>query len=152
MHQLVEYILGGVLVAQGLQSPQPVLPALAGALVMLNAATVRGPWSAFRVVSRSMHRRLDLVVIVVVVVLALQPWVAVDAGARIVMVGVAGALGFVWWQSSFAEKPARGAAGRQPIGADGGRGTEIGRLAGRAIGDGINAAKRLKRPEPPQAP
>jgi hypothetical protein len=143
MHQLVEYILGGVLVAQGLQSPAPVIPAMAGGLIMLNASIVRGPFSAFRLVGRRVHRQLDLVVMATVVVLALQPWVEVDAGAQIVMIGVTAALGFVWLQSNFAEKQKKS---RERIDADGGRGVEIGRLAGRAVGDGINAAKRLKRP------
>jgi hypothetical protein len=142
MHQLVEYIFGGVLVAQGLQSPAPLLPAMAGALVMINASIVRGPFSAFRLVGRAVHRKLDLVVMGIVLAFAVQPWTPVDAAARMVMIGVTGALAFVWWQSSFVEKTKSRAA----VSTDGGRGVEIGRLAGRAVGDGINAAKRLKRP------
>ena len=141
MHQLVEYVLGGLLVAQGLQSPDPVLPSAAGALIMLNAAIARGPWSAFRWVSRSMHRSLDVVVIAAVVVMAVQPVVAVDATGRIVMAGIAFVHAFVWRQSSFTEK----IRSRAPISAADGRGLEIGRLAGRAVGDGINAAKRFKK-------
>ena len=41
----------------------------------------------------------------------------------------------------FAEKKR---SDRAPISAADGRGNEIGRLAGRAVGDGINAAKRLR--------
>lgn len=146
MHQLVEYLLGGVLIAQGLQSPDPIAPAVAGALVVLNAATVRGgALSAFRLTTRSLHRVLDVVVLATVVVLAVQPWVDVEAGVRLVMVAIAAVLGFVWWQSSFAERSRRGAA---PAGAgadDGGSGdrsTEIGRVAGRVVGGGVNAARR----------
>lgn len=141
MHQLVEYILGAVLVAQGLQSPTPVPPAVAGGLIMLNAAITRGPLAAFRITSRAVHRTADLVVIAAVVALGVQPWISVEPGARIVMVGIAAAMAFVWWQTSFAEKHPR----RSPISADGGRSTEVGRLAGRAVGDGINAAKRLRK-------
>ena len=42
LHQFAEYLLGLVLVAQGLQSPTPAVPALAGGLVLLNAALVGG--------------------------------------------------------------------------------------------------------------
>jgi hypothetical protein len=141
MHQLVEYILGGVLVAQGLQSPDPAVPAIAGLLVLANACTVRdGALSAFRVVSRATHRVIDLVVIAAIVALAAQPWIAVDAGARIVMVGIAAVLAFVWWQSSFAEKQ-----GRAAMVSEGGRSTEIGQRAGRLVGDGINAVRRRKK-------
>jgi len=141
MHQLVEYILGGVLVSQGLQSPDPAVPAIAGLLVLANACTVRdGALSAFRVVSRATHRVIDLVVIAAIVALAAQPWIAVDAGARIVMVGIAAVLAFVWWQSSFAEKQ-----GRAAMVSEGGRSTEIGQRAGRLVGDGINAVRRRKK-------
>lgn len=140
MHQIVEYLLGGALVAQGLQSPEPVAPALAGLLVLANAATVRGAaLSAFRVVSRRVHRVLDLVVIAAVVVLAVQPWIDVDDGSRLVMLGIAAVLGFVWWRSSFAERVRPSVA----TGADGDdRGVRMGRAAGRFVGDGINAVKR----------
>jgi hypothetical protein len=149
MHQLVEYILGGVLVAQGLQSPAPVLPSAAGLLVLFNASTVRGgALSAFRLVSRSVHRVVDLVVIALIAVAAAQPWIRVDAGARVVMAGIAAVMAFVWWQSSFAEKTtrrARATAAAATAGdgtADGDRSVQIGRTAGRLVGDGINLAKR----------
>jgi hypothetical protein len=142
MHQLAEYIFGLVLVAQGLQSPDPIVPAFAGGLILVNAAIVRGPFSAFRLVGRRVHKQLDLAVIAIVAVLGVQPWSAADPGARMVMIGIAGAMGFVWWQTNFIEKTKARAAD----GAPGGRSEDLGRLAGRAVGDGINAAKRLKRP------
>lgn len=141
MHQFVEYILGGLLVAQGLQSLTPVMPSLAGGLIMVNAAIVRGPLAAFRVVTRAQHRVLDVAVIVTVAVLAAQPFWEVDPGARLVMIGIALVMAFVWWQTSFVDKQRRT---RSKITAGDGRGVEVGRLAGRAMGDGINAAKRLR--------
>ena len=139
MHQIVEYLLGGTLLAQGLQSPEPVAPALAGLLVLANAATVRGAaFSAFRLVSRRVHRVLDLVVIAAVVVLAVQPWIDADDGLRLVMLGIAAGLGFVWWRSSFAERARPSVA----TGAVDDRGVRMGRAAGRFVGDGINAVKR----------
>ena len=142
MHQLVEYVLGIVLIAQGLQSPTPAAPAIAGGLVVLNAAIVRGPLSAFRILSRGLHRIADVVVVVAVLGLAVQPAMRVDPTVRLVMAAIAVVMGFVWYQSDFTEKVRR--AGRAPITAEGGRGPEIGRLAGRAVGDGINAARRIR--------
>ncbi len=139
MHQIVEYMFGGVLVAQGLQSPEPLAPALAGLLVLANAATVRGAaLSAFRLTSRRTHRALDLVVIAAVVVLAVQPWIEVDDGTRVVMIGIAVVLGFVWWRSSFTERVRASAAAP----GDDDPSVRMGRAAGRLVGDGINAAKR----------
>ena len=51
MHQIVEYILGGALVASGLQSPTPAVPSVLGGIVMLHAAITMGPVGAFRVLS-----------------------------------------------------------------------------------------------------
>lgn len=144
MHQAVEYLLGGVLVAQGLQSLTPVMPALAGALVLLNAAIVRGPLAAFRVVGRTVHRALDLAVIAVIVVMVVQPAVEIEPGARLVMAAIAFLLGFVWWQTDFTEK----ASSRDQVSAAGGRSSEMGRMAGRAVGDGVNMVRRFRKPGP----
>lgn len=137
MHQIVEYVLGMVLVAQGLQSPTPAVPAAMGGLVVVNAAIAQGPASAFRLVGRSLHRLLDVIVIAVLVVAAVQPMVDVDLAARLLTAGIAVVLAFVWWQSSFAER-----ARREPVSMDGGRGSEVGRMAGRIVGDGVNAVRR----------
>ena len=142
MHQAAEYVLGAVLIAQGLQSPTPVMPSIAGGLIMANAAVVRGPLAAFRGVSRAVHRVLDVVVVLAVVALAVQPWVSIEGTTRLMMVVMAGMMGFIGWQTNYAEKvkTRRGA-----ITAADGRGREIGRVAGRLVGDGVNAARRLKK-------
>lgn len=117
MHQLVEYILGITLVSQALQSATPAVPAIAGGAVLVNAAIVRGPMAAFRLVGRRTHRLLDLVVIGLTLVLALQPVAAIDAGARSIMVFIALVHGFVWWQSDLSEpvvRPPRGQAAASP--------------------------------------
>ncbi len=139
-HQLVEYILGGALVASGLQSPTPVVPSVLGGLIVLHAAVTVGPIGAFRVISRSVHRVVDLVLIALQVVGGVQPWIAVEAGARIVVLGIAAAHLFVWWQSNFAERAKRGVA----VSAEGGRSTEVGRIAGRLVGNGVNAVRKRR--------
>ena len=63
MHQVVEYILGGAMIAAGLQSPTPLVPSVVGGVIMLNAAITSGPLSAFRVLDRRVHRVIDIVVI-----------------------------------------------------------------------------------------
>lgn len=157
MHQLVEYVLGIVLIAQALQSETPALPAVAGGAIVLNAACSRGALAAFRLIPRRVHRFVDIAVIVVVVGLALQPWATIESGARLVMVALAAVLAFIWWQSDFSEpkdrraaKAARAAgAGSGGAGSGGGSGasagdrsTDLGRAAGRAVGGGVNAVKR----------
>lgn len=140
LHQLAEYVLGVVLVAQGLQSPTPLVPAVAGGVVLANAAVAIGPLGAFRIVGRRLHRVLDIAVIVAVAIAAVQPIVDVELTARLVLGGVAFVLLVVFRQSDFGER-----AARPPVAADGGRATELGRIAGRLVGDGISAARKRRR-------
>lgn len=139
IHQAVEYLLGIVLVMQGLQMPEPLVPALGGVLVLLNAATAIGPLSAFRLQPRRVHRIVDLVVIALLVAAALQPWVASDPGTRGLMLIVAGVLGVVWWYTDFAERKERQA---RRLAQAGPRSEEIGRSAGRVAGNAVNAWRR----------
>ncbi|MCU1395845.1 MAG: hypothetical protein JWM34_4273 [Ilumatobacteraceae bacterium] len=103
MHQLAEYVIAAVFVAQGLQSVTPAVPTLCGGMVLLNTACAKGPLSAFRVFGRKMHRLLDLVVIAVVVVMAVQPAISLDNSTRVIMGVLAFVLAFIWLGSDFSE-------------------------------------------------
>lgn len=123
IHQIVEYLIGLILVVQGLQAPDPLIPSLAGVAVLVNVAIVRGPLGAFRIVGKSMHRRLDALVVVVLIVAALQPWVSIDSTGR-VMIGLAGLmLGVVLALTDYSDVPAVSITGER-----------IGRSAGRWAG------------------
>jgi hypothetical protein len=141
MHQLVEYILGGALIASGLQSPTPLVPAVVGGLVMLHAALTIGPLGAFRVIGRRTHRVIDVVIISIEFLAVVQPWIELDNGTRIIIAGIASVHLFVWWNTNFAERPKS-----QPVSGEGGRSAEVGRFAGRLVGNGVNAVRR-PRPE-----
>ncbi len=158
IHQLVEYLLGLALVSLGLQSPHPEVPAAMGLLVIVNAAIVRrAPLSAFRLVTKSQHRVLDVIVIAVLSLGAIQPWFESLTGDRVTIGGVAFIMGFVWMRSSFVDRSRSAAApvpgpvtpaggepvSRPPVGSD--RSTEFGRSAGRAVGKGLNAARRFTK-------
>jgi hypothetical protein len=139
MHQLVEYILGGTLVASGLQSPTPLVPSTAGGIVMLHAAITIGPLGAFRVITRRAHRVIDVAVITGELLAAVQPWFKLESATRMVVVAIAVVHLFVWWKSSFAER-----AKTPRVSAEGGRSTEVGRIAGRLVGNGVNAVRRQR--------
>lgn len=139
IHQFVEYLIGIALVAQGLQEKNPVVPAVAGVIVLLNAAIARGPLGAFRWVGRSLHRWLDLVVMAGIFVAAVQPWSPVPPGGRLVMLVMLVPLGFLWFYTDWAERPDR----RQRR-ADGAsvKSEDVGRSAGRVAGSAYLAGKR----------
>lgn len=151
MHQLVEYILGGALVASGLQSPQPLVPSVLGGIVLLHAAVTRGALAAFRLIDRKLHRVLDPLVIGLEIVGALQPWISVDNGSRFIIGGIAAVHVVVWLGSSFTEKAKKPkasgspAAGRAAAAAPAGdRSAELGRSAGRLVGNGVQAVRKAK--------
>jgi len=167
-HQLVEYILGLALVASGLQSPTPIVPAALGGLLLLYAGATRGALAAFRLIHRRVHRVVDPVLVVVQVAAALQPWISVDNATRIVMIGIAFVHLVVWLGSSFAVKekkpaasprqaPSAKAPGTEPgagpetepgtrpgTQAEGDRSTEFGRSAGRLAAKGVRAVRTAK--------
>jgi hypothetical protein len=84
---------------------------------------------------------LDVVVIAAVLLAAVQPAVDIESTTRIVMGAIALVMAFIWWQTSYAER----VRSRAPVSAEGGRSTEVGRLAGRAVGDGVNMIRRMRK-------
>ncbi|HEY0518710.1 MAG TPA: hypothetical protein VGC84_04380 [Ilumatobacteraceae bacterium] len=139
MHQLVEYILGGAMIAAGLQSPTPLVPTVVGGVVMLHAAITVGPLGAFRMLGRRLHRYNDVGVMLLEVVAGLQPWIKIESGTRFLVVGIAFVHLFVWWNTNFAMRV------KSPrVSAEGGRSNEVGRIAGRLVGNGVNAVRRQR--------
>jgi hypothetical protein len=143
-HQLVEYLVGIGLISASVQLPQPRVPALLGLLVIVNAAVAKGAAGAFRLAGKRVHRQLDVVVMVLLVAGAVQPWVSVDNTSRFLLAGVAFVLWFVWFHTDFTEKVPR--RERTADASGGGRPTseDIGRGAGRLVGGGVNSIKRWK--------
>jgi hypothetical protein len=134
LHQIAEYLIGLALVAIGLQSPDPFVPTVAGALIVVNAAMVDGPLGAFRGISRRTHRTIDLVLIIGLVVAAVLPW-GVDNTSRIMLLIVAAVLAVVWWNSAFTKR-APADPGQQVD-----RTEVIGRSAGRLAGQAAKAIR-----------
>ncbi len=150
MHQVVEYLIGIVLVGAAFQAPEPVVPATMGVVVIANTAIARGPASAYPLVGRRVHRWLDVVVMVLLVGAAFQPVVEVDSTGRLLLCAIAFVMFFIWLNSDFSEKAARKRDTKQQKAERRERlarpqSEELGRKAGRAVGGGVNAAKRLRQ-------
>lgn len=141
-HQLVEYLIGIGLISASVQMPQPAVPAVLGLIILLNAAIAKGGAGAFRLTGKRLHRQLDLVVMLLLVAGAVQPWISIDNVGRLLLGGVAFVLWFVWFHTDFTEKPAR--RERSSAGAARPSSEDIGRGAGRAVGEGVNSLKRWK--------
>jgi len=175
MHQIAEYIIAAVFIAQGLQSKTPAIPSVLGGLVLLNAACAKGPAAAFQLLGRSLHKLLDLVLIGVIVVIAVQPVISLDNNTRVIMGVLAFVIGFVWLGSDFSpavkrERSKTVAAGArvastlrqattsapQPRATStktstktsGSRAEDVGRTAGRLAGKGVNMYRSRKAQRP----
>jgi len=150
MHQIVEYLIGLVLIAASFQAPKPMVPAVMGMLIMLNAAIAKGPASAFPLVGRTVHRWLDVVVMLLLVVALFQPAFDVDSTGRLLLGAMTFVMFFIWLNSDFSEKTVRKQDKHQQKTERRERlarpsSEEIGKKAGRAVGGGVNAAKRFRK-------
>ncbi len=144
IHQLAEYLIGIALIAQGLQSPEPLIPVVIGIIVIANIAVARGPLGAFRWVGRKIHRWLDLVVIALLAGAVVQPWVESDSGARVTMAMMLAPIGFLWFYTDWAEKKDRKQRRTEIAGPTG---ASIGRNLGRIAGNSYVAVKRRSKSE-----
>jgi hypothetical protein len=159
MHQLVEYLLGAVLLSQGLQAAEPAIPSVLGALIVVNAAVAAGPLAAAPRLPRPLHRIADVVLLAGIVLGAAAPSAWVTGSTRIVLGGVALVYGFVILRSDYSPKPVRARrSGRtRPVGSPGSPGVRpppvpaadrseaLGRAAGRTTARLYNAARRRTR-------
>jgi hypothetical protein len=138
--------VGLVLVAAGVQSPDPMFPLLAGGLIVVNAAVVDGPLGAFRFVTRPRHRILDVVVIGVVAVIAALPFLEIDGMSRVTMLVIAVILGFLWYGTNFETRPEaarRRSQARAALASD--RSEAIGRSAGRLVARATAEARKRRQ-------
>lgn len=146
MHQLAEYVVGVALVAYGLRSPTPLVPAVAGAVIASHTAFTEGPLAAFRVIPRRIHRILDPLVVAVCLAGAVQPWISCESSTRLVVGGAALAVSLMWLNTSFVSRadrrhqagtgsPTPELSTESPVD----RSTAIGRQAGRAAGKALRA-------------
>jgi len=137
VHQVIEYLVGLLLVLQGLSAARPLGPVLAGVAVLVLAATAHGPVAAAKWVPRRVHRVLDFVLAAGLVVLGLViPDERIDGFGRFVLVVAGLVLAVLALRTSYATRPApTPQAGPS-------RGEDLGRSAGRAVGKGINELRR----------
>lgn len=130
LHQAAEYVVGGALVASGLQSVDPNVPTALGLLIVINAAVADAPLAAFRKVGRRTHRVLDYVLVVIAMLACAVP--GMETNTRLVQILIVLVLVVVVARTDYSPPTKRGVAelSQRPDG----RADEIGRLAGRTAG------------------
>ena len=141
LHQLAEYIVGGAMLASGLQSPKPLVPAIVGTLILVNTAIVDAPFGAFRLVGRRIHRILDYIVLGVAIVACVAP--GMDVSTRLVQILIVIVLAVVVWRTDYSAPQPKV---KQPVSATPeGKADEIGRLAGHTAGTWASKIREKSR-------
>jgi hypothetical protein len=151
IHQLVEYGIGALLAYQAIHSPSPVVPLVAGLVVVLLAATADGPVACFHVVSRPFHRVLDIAVAIGLLAIALFFGSDVGGAGQFMLVLGALALGVLTLRSDYRPKLTRRQRAAASPASDPAstRAEEIGRHAGRLVGRSMEEyRKRRSGPKP----
>jgi hypothetical protein len=101
LHQLGEYLIAAILIASAWYSPEPLVQAVLGALIIINAAFADGAAGAFPLVDRRIHKWFDVVIMVLLLVAAVQGWVDVDTTGRIALPTMAILMFMLWRNTDF---------------------------------------------------
>ena len=105
MHQFVEYFIAGGLVMMSAQLKEPTIPAAMGLIMLVNAAITDGFLSAFKWISRGVHRVFDWLIIIACLVLS---FVAdIETNGRLALLGVGVVLGVIVLGTNFAKRGAQ---------------------------------------------
>jgi hypothetical protein len=137
LHQALEYAIGLGLIFQATQGDSMTPVVIAGAVLLVVAATVDGPLGAWRGVSRPTHRVIDIVVVVAMAALAVVPGTGIDGLARGALGLGAVLLALLVVLTDYSPKRARA---RMPDS------EELGRAAGRLVGGTIRSFRNRPRP------
>jgi hypothetical protein len=142
IHQLVEYLVGTFLLMQGVQSSEPLVPALAGVVVLAVATTAHAPLSAFKLVPRPLHRLLDIVLLAGFAVLAVTGLGGLGTPVRILLGAAAAAMLGLLVRTDY-RTPVKRARGTPPTGSPS--------AAGAAVAARAAAVPRADEPVAPAA-
>ena len=105
MHQFVEYFIAGGLVMMSAQLKEPAIPAAMGLIMLVNTAITDGLFSAFKWISRGVHRVIDWLIITACLVLS---FVAdIETNGRLALLGVGVVLGVIVLGTNFAKRGAQ---------------------------------------------
>ena len=105
MHQFVEYFIAGGLVMMSAQLKEPTIPAAMGLIMLVNAAVTDGFLSAFKWISRGVHRVIDWLIIIACLVLSLVA--DIETNGRLALLGVGVVLGVIVLGTNFAKRGAQ---------------------------------------------
>ncbi len=78
-----------------------MVQAVLGSLIMINAAVADGPAGAFHLIGRTIHKWIDVAIMVLLLVAAFQGWVDVNTTGRIALPFMSAAMLVLWLRTDF---------------------------------------------------
>jgi len=105
LHQLVEYGIAGGLIMMSAHSQSPAVPIALGIALLVNAAVADGGVSAFKWVSRRVHRYIDWLIIIMCFVSAAIA--NLDSIGRLALIALGLVEAIIVLGTNFAKKPPR---------------------------------------------
>ena len=90
LHQIVEYLIAAALILMSAQSEYPIVTSAFGIALLINVTITDGPLSAYKIISRQVHRIIDWLYVVALIVGSIA--LDIDQSTRTTLFGVAIAL------------------------------------------------------------
>ncbi len=102
LHQIVEYLIAAALILISAQSDYPIVTSAFGIALLINVTITDGPLSAYKIISRKIHRIIDWLYVVALIVGALA--LDIDQSTRTTLFGVAIALVVIALSTNYTKK------------------------------------------------
>ena len=102
LHQIVEYLIAAALILMSAQSEYPIVTSAFGIALLINVTITDGPLSAYKIISRKVHRIIDWLYVVALIVGSLS--LDIDQSTRTTLFGVAVALVVIALSTNYTKK------------------------------------------------
>ncbi len=102
LHQIVEYLIAAALILMSAQSDYPIVTSAFGIILLINVTITDGPLSAYKVISRLIHRIIDWLYVAALIVGAIV--LDIDQSTRTTLFGVAIALVVIALSTNYTKK------------------------------------------------
>lgn len=102
LHQIVEYLIAAALILMSAQSDYPIVTSAFGIALLINVTITDGPLSAYKIISRLVHRIIDWLYVIALLVGSIA--LDIDQSTRTTLFGVAIALVVIALSTNYTKK------------------------------------------------
>ena len=102
LHQIVEYLIAAALILMSAQSDYPIVTSAFGIALLINVTIADGPLSAYKIISRLVHRIIDWLYVIALLVGSIT--LDIDQSTRTTLFGVAIALVVIALTTNYTKK------------------------------------------------